>query len=100
MRVIARGRQSGKTTNLIHRAAADFLYIVTVNHREAERVHRQAMDMGVDIPQPITFDEFMSGRFHASGVKGFVIDNVDVLLESIAGSVPVVAFAATTGESQ
>lgn len=96
MKIIARPRQAGKTTDLIKLAAEHFAYIVCVSHEHAYQLATQARAAGLDIPFPLTFDEFIEGRFFGKGVRGFVIDDVDMLLSRMAHGVPVLAMSATT----
>lgn len=100
MDLIYKPRMSGKTTELIQRAAKDWLYIVCLNRREVERVAEEASRMGQDIPFPITFKEFVRGEFSSKHgrIKGFLIDNVDVMLAHAARGVPVVAVTMTLEE--
>ena len=88
MRVIVRGRQQGKTVDII-RAAADYNgYIVCCSFAECSRVFYVAKELGVDIHFPISFSEFVDGRF-GPFVKEFHIDNVDMLLQQFARFVPI-----------
>jgi len=74
-------RQSGKTTECIRRCADLGGYIVCHNHNEAIRISEQAKKMGLNIPFPITYSEFVNGEFYSSGVKSLHIDNADLLFE-------------------
>lgn len=89
MKVIQTGRQGGKTTQIIKIAAKSGGYIVCANHNEAVRIARQAQELKLSIPFPITFDEFKDRAFYPRGVKKFHIDNADWLLQYFAGSVPI-----------
>lgn len=91
MEVIVRGRRSGKTTELIKLAAENFNYIVCRNHQSADMIAKQAREMGLDIPHPITFRELRDKRFSGRGMKGLMIDDADLLLQELAGAVPVEA---------
>lgn len=83
MKTVIGTRQTGKTTKLIERSAETHYYIVVSTHREACRVRDMAMDMGLDIPLPLTYDEFLRGEYHPDGVGGLLIDNVDLLLKRL-----------------
>lgn len=84
MEIIYMGRRCGKTTRAIKAAAEHFAYIVCMNMDNCTAVFNQAKEMGLDIPFPITMREFVSGEYAGKGVKGFVIDNADMLLQSIS----------------
>lgn len=87
MKVIARGRRTGKTTEIIKAADGMNGYIVCLSKKECSRIFKVARDMGASIRFPISFDEFVGGRYHAPGCEVFHIDNADILLQRLAGSV-------------
>lgn len=89
MKLIQTGKQGGKTTQIIKQAAKNGGYIVCATHQECTRIAKQAQELKLSIPFPLTFDEFTRGQFHPSGIKKFHIDNADWLLQYMAGSVPV-----------
>lgn len=91
MQVIVGERQSGRTTNLIKQAAEGWLYIVTLDCQRRRFVADHARKLGLDIPFPITFQDFLHGRFHRPGIRGFLIDDADTMLQHLAKGVPVVA---------
>lgn len=91
MKLIARRRHEGKTEEAIKIAAEGYLYLVVINADEALRVFETAKELGLDIPYPLTFAEFIGGRFFRRGVDGFVIDNADALLRDLARGVPIEA---------
>lgn len=86
---VSGGRQQGKTTAMIREASEHFAYIVCPDRRQAEYVFRMAQGMGVDIPFPITWGDFVANRYNPAGVRGFVIDNLDQCLQSMT-RVPIV----------
>jgi hypothetical protein len=94
MLVYARHRQEGKTTDLIGLAAEESLHIVCVNRNEVMRVAAEARKMGLDIPFPLTWQEFASGLYHGRGIKGFVIDNLDLCIQQ-ATPIPIRAVSLT-----
>lgn len=97
MKVIIGPRATGKTTKLIEIAAEGFYYIVCRTKEHSGLIFQEAKRMELDIPFPITFDEFRNGRFHGKGIRGFVIDDAEVLLQYLAGSVPVKAVSLFDG---
>jgi hypothetical protein len=98
MKQITGGIRSGKTTELIRLSAETGGYIVCLNMDEASRIQFQSQEMGLKIPFPITFDEFKSHQYYGRGIKGFLIDNADMLLKSMS-SVPVLAITMSNPES-
>ena len=84
MRIELRGRQSGKTNDILLRAHGTKNVIVCTNYSEVKRLKQLAKDLEVDILEPITFSEFMNGGPRAVEVAGYYIDNADMLLEQLA----------------
>jgi hypothetical protein len=84
MNIICRGRRTGKTIEIIKASARTWNYIVCHDLSECQRIAKIACDMNLDIPFPITFDEFIGGRFCGRNMKGLIIDNADMLLNKMA----------------
>lgn len=95
MQIILRPRQMGKTTELIRMSAETFAYIIVRSKNDATRIFHQAKEVGLDIPFPLTFQEFISGEYFGKNIKGFLIDNADDLLQSLSKGVPVQAISVT-----
>ena len=87
------GRGSGKTTECIKFAAEHNAYIVCRSQGEAHRIAVAATAMGLRIPFPITYSEFVQGRFFGPNINGFVIDDVDELVRQLARDVDVIAMS-------
>jgi hypothetical protein len=83
MKIDIRPRRAGKTTDLIKECAENGGYIVCCHKREAERIHKTATDMGLSIPLPMTWYEFMQGLY-SSNVRILYIDNIDMCLQHAA----------------
>lgn len=90
MKIIIRGRQQGKTTELIKLAAEEWLYIICPSKMQACNVAKQAIDLGVDIPYPLTWLDYVNGNYYGKGINGFAIDNLDMCIQHMS-SVPVKA---------
>lgn len=84
MRVIVKDRGEGKTVDLIRRSALTGFYMVVRNHQAAHDAHLRSLDMGLLIPFPLTYDEFLEGRYNTRGIRGVLIDDADELLRSLA----------------
>lgn len=91
MKVIYKGRQQGKTTEIIKECAANKKYslIVCMSRRECERVFGMAKEMELTIPYPITYEEFLNHRYAGQNIDAFYIDNIDILLQSLSRGVPI-----------
>lgn len=90
MELIIKPRQSGRTTELIKRCAKyRYAAIVCPSRKQAEYVFKMANDIGESIPMPITFSEFVDGRFYAPNIEAFLFDNLDGCLEAYSHGVPI-----------
>lgn len=84
MKTIIKPHYAGKTWDVIELAREDFSYIVCTNRQEVARVWKIIREKEYNLPQPITFQEFLSGQFYSPGIKSFVIDNIDLCIQSIS----------------
>lgn len=99
MERIIKGRQNGKTTELIKRSAETGIYILTVNHMRAQIIAKQAHDMGYNIPQPVSVSDYMTSHgFRGSHIKKIYIDDADDVLKSIFNTVVIEAITITKEE--
>ena len=92
MDIIIGGRGSGRTTELIKACAADKgSVIVCPTHHMAKYVAQMAKDMGLDILEPISFDQLQSSRrwLGCRKPKSFYFDNLDLYLRMITDGVPI-----------
>lgn len=94
MKIIARPRKAGKTTELILEAEKSYSHIICPDHRAANIIWAQAREIGAVIPQPITWDEFREGRYYGEGIESFMIDDADIILQKMT-SVPIKAITVT-----
>ena len=73
-----------KTTRLIEHAHNKKIYIICNSNQEAHRIKYESEKMGKFILFPLTYDDFIQGRYYARNIDSFVIDNVDMLLEHLS----------------
>ena len=85
MKIIARPRQSGKTTQLVMISAETGHYIVTKDHGTARYTAMLAKDLGPVIPFPLTYDEFLNHAWNGKTIKGLLIDDLEMLFGTILG---------------
>lgn len=97
MQAIVKPHLSGKTDDVLRLALEDFSYIVCPTQRDARRLWQRALELGLDIPQPIPWREFLKGRYHTQGVSSFIIDDLDRCVQGMT-SVEIKA-ASLTGVS-
>lgn len=96
MKKIIGGRGTGKSTELIRRSADTGKYIVVSTKRRAEHLFKQAKDMGITIPYPVTWDEIKTRNkkvelncSYGSLSLGILIDDVEDLLRHIFIGIPI-----------
>ena len=98
MKIIARPKGAGKTTDLIKMSAKHYYHIICRNRYEAGRIYRQARNHGLGIPHPITYTEVTSAEFHPSKIKGFLLDDLEDFLIYLLHGVIIHAVTITTKE--
>lgn len=86
MKIIHRGRAQGKTHDLIVECANDPIGLLVVhNYTVARYAQRIANEMGLTIQEPITFQQLIDGAVLRGRRVHLYIDNVDMLLQRLAG---------------
>lgn len=88
MKVIARGRRTGKTIEIIKESALTGNYILVRDHTEAQRLFQLAQEMKLSIPLPVTVSEISLGRIHGTSIKrdGILVDNAELVLQQMIGA--------------
>ncbi len=77
MNIIFGERRSGKTTELIKQCSQDkYSLIVAPNTCMCDCIYQQSKEMGYSIPQPITFRDFLHGKFYEHAVEKFYFDEL------------------------
>ncbi len=88
--IIFSQRLTGRTTKLIEKCARyKYALIVCPTRMRANIVFKDARKMGKNIPMPITFEEFISGRFSTEHINAFLIDDLDQCLAIYSRNVPI-----------
>lgn len=95
MEKIIKGRGQGKTLDLIKKSSLTGDYIVCSNFNNAAMIQCEAQEHGLNIPFPITYYEFTQKKYYSKGISGFLIDNVEMFLESLT-DVPINAITFNT----
>lgn len=80
------GRQSGRTTRMIKKAAENNIYIVAANGSRAHFIYSMAREMGLSIPFPITVSELQQIKlFGRRDIREVYVDDADDVLERFIG---------------
>jgi hypothetical protein len=83
MKVIAKARQMGKTTQLLYTSATVGMPIVVSNRQRVEALKAEASKMGLEIPTPMTFTEFTQQKGHFPKGQGILIDESQEILSML-----------------
>lgn len=75
MIAISLPRQSGKTNYLIIRSGLTGLTMVVIDRDMKKEVLERARNMGVDIPDPLTFREHKDKDYYGRNINGFLFDD-------------------------
>lgn len=98
MKVIARGRAAGKTTELIKESYRTGAYILVHHHSQADVIIQQAEKLGMEsMRYPITLDDLRRNASMYHMVKGILIDNAELILKSLI-PVPINTITITSNE--
>ena len=93
MKKIIKARGDGKTTDLIQLSHETGAYIVCRSQETCSMISAMAREQKLDIPFPITYQEFLEGRY-GMRISGFLIDDADELLQRLS-RVPIDAITMT-----
>ncbi len=87
MNIILDHRQTGKTLKLIKRSIDTGGVMVVANHNSLDNCYRLIEKHGLDkskFPNPINYQEFIGMKYYGKIIHGFIIDNAELLLQSIS----------------
>lgn len=78
-------RQSGKTLRLILRSCLDRQIIVVATSVAVRYIKQRADDLGLNIPEPITYHEFINSfKYTENKENKFLIDELQVFLNALS----------------
>jgi hypothetical protein len=93
MKIIAKGRGKGKTTELIKMSAEKQIPIVCFYREEARHIEEQAKQMGLEIPKPVSNLDYLEEKD-----TSILIDNADIVLRNKFSGHPIEAITITTND--
>lgn len=89
-KIVLAERQTSKTTELIKKCGENKNSIIVCPTRDmCVAAFRQSKMMGIDIPMPITFYEFVRGYFYPEYVTYFYFDELQLSLQYLTKGVPI-----------
>ena len=80
--LIARGRQTGKTHDLIITSHITGIPIVCYNQVQVQNIKDMAKNMGYEIPEPFTYTNYTKTRSTVAQ-HDILIDNLEFFLEDM-----------------
>jgi hypothetical protein len=98
MRIVIKPKRGGKTDEAI-RLSAEKWFLIVCDNDGVQRVSDRAIELGLEIPYPITYSEFIAHSFYGAGLKGFILDNIEMLLLYLAKGVPIGMISLTGPEN-
>jgi len=93
LKFIIKPKGGGKTTKLIEMSIETKSVIVVKNKYRERYIQALALSKNLKI-RTLTFEKFLMRQYCNKDIKGFLIDNVDELLQGIT-RYPVIAVTAT-----
>ena len=81
MRIINKGRRNGKSIELLYASEVTGYRIICPNHEQAEFLKKLAKELGLDIPEPMSYISYaaMRGLYDET----ILIDNVEQIMDKI-----------------
>lgn len=97
MKKIILPRGKGKTTELIKLSADTQKYILVADRNRVREIQHMAEKMGLDIPYPVTVEEYHRNHFQGSFIRkqGLLIDDVEDVLKRFLNGIEIVAMTIT-----
>lgn len=79
MKIIAAKRQTGKTTMLIEESARTGATIAVATHQMADNVQYMAAQMGLKIPEPVTYAKIFR-NYDCNKTTRYLVDELQLML--------------------
>lgn len=99
MKKIIKPRGSGKTAELIKMSHDTWTYILTADRKRADWLANFAWnELKIDIPNPVSLEEFLNGGRGLGFCKNVLIDDADDLLQMLMGKINILAITMTEGD--
>lgn len=82
MNIYISGRQFGKTTMLIKESVKTGATIAVATYMMAKYVQSMAAQMGLEIPEPVTYPEIFK-TYHENRTKRYLVDELQIMLRQL-----------------
>ena len=83
MRIINKGRGQYKSTQLLYVSELTRYRIICSNRKQVEYLKYQAEELGLNIPEPMSYGVYKSEMGKGMHETKILIDNVDQILDKI-----------------
>lgn len=102
MKIICKSRGGGKTTELIEEAKKlkGYNLIVCKDRHTVHELWKIILEKEHNLPQPISFDEFIEGKYYGPNINVFLIDDADILIQYISKGVRIHAITFTNKKEE
>lgn len=100
MNIIYKSRGKGKTTELIKMSAEKNLYILVADRNRQREVFNLARDLNLNIPFPITVEDYFRDKLRGSFINTILIDDADYVLQQIFNTVVIDTITITDKENK
>ena len=83
MKIIAGGRRTGKTTQLLKEVEKRDGIIITSSKMRAQQLFNMARDLGIDIRMPISLFDLKRSKLTGSMITNMFVDDAEYVLEHL-----------------
>jgi len=85
IKIIYKGRRTGKTTQLLHSSDTTRIPIVVATVADKKYLIMQAVELGLNIPEPLTVLDIQNSLRGNRHIQTCYVDNAESVLKSLLG---------------
>lgn len=100
MKKIILGHGEGKTQKLIRISHETCTYILVANADRQREIAHMAREMKLDIPFPVTVNDYLHTKFRGSFIKHILIDDAEDVLQRVFYTVEIDAITLTKDDDE
>ena len=83
MKILNKGRGRGKSLQLLYTSETTGYQIICPNEQQAQYLKKMAEELGLIIPEPMSYKKYASIKGSSLNTDKILIDNVDHILDEI-----------------
>lgn len=95
MLILGGKRTCGKTTELIKLSSTNRIPIIVLSMRRKQEIEYMAKKTGMQIPEPIILDRYITGRMDGIRINEILIDDIEDILSNILRHSKIVAMTSS-----